>query len=72
MTLPMARELARFGIRVAAIAPGEFQTTMMEAAPQPVLESLDAQTVFPRRLGQPDEFAMLVQQVIENLRQQGE
>lgn len=66
MTLPVARELGRHGIRVVAIAPGVFQTPMMEVAPDKVQQSLLAQTVFPRRLGDPDEFASLVQHVIEN------
>jgi NAD(P)-dependent dehydrogenase (short-subunit alcohol dehydrogenase family) len=66
MTLPVARELARHGIRVVAIAPGVFQTPMMGVAPEKVQQSLLAQTVFPPRLGDPDEFAALVQHVIEN------
>jgi NAD(P)-dependent dehydrogenase (short-subunit alcohol dehydrogenase family) len=66
LTLPAARELARFGIRVVAIAPGIFDTAMMQAAPDAVRESLAAQAVFPARFGLADEFAQLVQQVIEN------
>lgn len=66
MTLPVARELARHGIRVVAIAPGVFQTPMMEVAPEKVQQSLLAQTVFPQRLGEPEEFAGLVQHIIEN------
>lgn len=66
LTLPLARELARFGIRVVAIAPGVFHTPMMQAAPQPVIESLEAQTVFPPRLGDPSEFAALAQHIVEN------
>lgn len=66
MTLPIARELGRFGIRVVAIAPGVFMTPMMQAAPPAVLESLQAQTVFPERLGDPAEFAALVAHVVEN------
>lgn len=66
MTLPVARELARHGIRVVAIAPGVFQTPMMGVAPEKVQQSLLAQTVFPQRLGIPDEFAALVQHIIEN------
>lgn len=66
LTLPAARELARFGIRVVAIAPGVFETAMMAAMPEVVRTSLVEQTVFPPRLGQADEFAQLVQQIIEN------
>ena len=54
MTLPVARELARFGIRVVSVAPGVFATPMMEAAPESVRESLAVQIPFPPRLGRPD------------------
>ncbi len=66
MTLPAARELARFGIRVVAIAPGTFETPMMENMPQQVRESLLQQIPFPPRFGQPDEFAQLALHVITN------
>lgn len=66
ITLPAARELARFGIRVVAIAPGIFETAMMHAAPEAVQKSLAAQALFPTRLGRADEFAQLAQQIIEN------
>jgi NAD(P)-dependent dehydrogenase (short-subunit alcohol dehydrogenase family) len=66
LTLPAARELARFGIRVVAIAPGIFETAMMQAAPEAVQQSLAAQTIFPSRLGRADEFAQLVEQIVEN------
>ena len=66
LTLPAARELARFGIRVVAIAPGIFDTAMMQAAPDTVRDSLAAQAVFPARFGRAEEFAQLVEQVIEN------
>jgi NAD(P)-dependent dehydrogenase (short-subunit alcohol dehydrogenase family) len=66
LTLPAARELARVGIRVMAIAPGVFDTAMMAAAPDAVRESLIAQAVFPARLGRADEFALLVEQIIVN------
>ena len=66
MTLPAARELGRWGIRVVSIAPGVFMTPMMEGAPPAVLESLEAQTVFPHRLGQPPEFAAMVWHIFEN------
>jgi NAD(P)-dependent dehydrogenase (short-subunit alcohol dehydrogenase family) len=66
LTLPAARELSRFGVRVVAIAPGIFDTAMMAAAPDAVRQSLAEQAAFPPRFGRPDEFAQLVQQVIEN------
>ena len=66
LTLPAARELSRFGIRVVAIAPGIFDTAMMSAAPDTVRNSLAEQAAFPPRFGRPDEFAQLVQQIIEN------
>ncbi len=66
MTLPAARELARHGIRVVAIAPGVFETPMMAAMPQPVREGLAASTVFPKRMGDPADFAALVLHVVDN------
>ncbi|MDA1049877.1 MAG: SDR family NAD(P)-dependent oxidoreductase [Planctomycetota bacterium] len=66
MTLPIARELAQFGIRVCAIAPGVFNTAMIATAPEAVQKSLDAQTVFPARLGDPAEYAAFAQHIIEN------
>ncbi|MBB3227162.1 NAD(P)-dependent dehydrogenase (short-subunit alcohol dehydrogenase family) [Luteibacter sp. Sphag1AF] len=57
MTLPMARELSRFGIRVATIAPGIFWTPMVDSMPAQVQESLSASIPFPSRLGKPEEFA---------------
>ena len=66
LTLPAARELAKFGIRVVAIAPGVFGTAMMDAAADPVRESLEKQTVFPPRFGKPEEFAVFAQHIIEN------
>src|SRR5882762_878691 len=65
MTLPMARELARFGIRCVAIAPGTFQTAMVEQIPQDIQDSLGKQVPFPQRLGRPEEFAQLVASVFE-------
>ncbi|MBV9316319.1 MAG: SDR family oxidoreductase [Gammaproteobacteria bacterium] len=65
MTLPIARELARFGIRCVAIAPGIFHTPMMDGMPQEVQQSLAAQVPFPARLGRPEEFAQLVASVLE-------
>ena len=66
MTLPAARDLARHGIRVCAIAPGVFDTPMMAAMPDSVRESLEAQVPFPSRLGKPEEFAAMAQHIIEN------
>jgi NAD(P)-dependent dehydrogenase (short-subunit alcohol dehydrogenase family) len=66
LTLPVARELARFGIRVVTIAPGVFETAMMAGAPEAVQQSLAVQAVFPPRLGRPEEYALLAQQVVEN------
>jgi NAD(P)-dependent dehydrogenase (short-subunit alcohol dehydrogenase family) len=65
MTLPIARELARFGIRCVSIAPGIFHTPMMDGMPQEVQDSLAAQVPFPARLGKPEEFAQLVASVFE-------
>lgn len=66
LTLPMARDMARAGVRVMAIAPGLFLTPMLEGLPPEVQESLGAQTPFPARLGKPAEYATLVRQIIEN------
>ncbi|MGD8378841.1 MAG: SDR family NAD(P)-dependent oxidoreductase, partial [Gammaproteobacteria bacterium] len=66
MTLPMAREFARFGVRVMSIAPGIFWTPMMEGMPPEVQESLGKQVPFPSRLGKPEEFADLVASIWEN------
>jgi len=72
MTLPMARELARFGIRVMTIAPGIFWTPMVDGMPAAVQESLGASIPFPSRLGQPGEFADLVAYIIGNRYLNGE
>ena len=72
MTLPMARELASFGIRVVTIAPGLFLTPMMASLPKEAQESLGKQVPFPPRLGHPSEFASLVRQVAENPMLNGE
>jgi NAD(P)-dependent dehydrogenase (short-subunit alcohol dehydrogenase family) len=66
MTLPVARELARHGIRVVTIAPGIFDTPMMAAMPEAVRESLGKSVPFPPRLGRPDEYARLAREIIEN------
>ena len=72
MTLPMARELARHGIRVMAIAPGIFDTPLLAGLPEPARQSLAQQVPFPPRLGRPDEFAGLVRHIIENEMLNGE
>lgn len=72
MTLPIARELARFGIRVATIAPGIFDTPMLAGLPEAARESLAKQVPFPPRLGQPAEYAALVKHIIENEMLNGE
>jgi NAD(P)-dependent dehydrogenase (short-subunit alcohol dehydrogenase family) len=66
MTLPMARDLARFGVRAVSIAPGLFMTPMLEALPGEVQASLGGQVPFPARLGKPDEFGALVLGIAEN------
>ena len=72
LTLPAARELARFGIRVMTIAPGIFETPMMAGMTQEVRDSLSAGVPFPPRLGRPDEYAALVRHIIENSMLNGE
>jgi len=66
MTLPIARELARHGIRVCTIAPGIMETPMLAGLPQAAQDSLGEQVPYPARLGRPDEYASLVQQIVEN------
>ena len=66
MTLPIARELARFGIRVMTIAPGIFDTPMLAGMSEEVRTSLGQQVPFPPRLGRPDEYAALVRHILEN------
>ena len=72
MTLPIARELARSGIRVMTIAPGTFDTPMLAGLPEEARESLGRQVPFPPRLGRPEEFAALVRHIIENEMLNGE
>ncbi len=72
MTLPIARDLARYGIRVCTIAPGIFDTPMLGGLPEDVRESLGAQVPFPQRLGTPAEYAQLAQQILENAMLNGE
>jgi NAD(P)-dependent dehydrogenase (short-subunit alcohol dehydrogenase family) len=66
MTLPIARDLARSGIRCVTIAPGIFRTPMMDSMPQEVQDALAASIPFPSRLGTPDDYAKLVHQIITN------
>jgi len=72
MTLPIARDLSRSGIRVNTIAPGIFETPMMHGLPQDVQESLGRGVPFPPRLGRPDEYAALVRHAVENAYLNGE
>ena len=72
MTLPMARELARFGIRVNTVAPGVFWTPMVDGMPDEVQASLSASIPFPSRLGKPEEFADLVAYILGNTYLNGE
>jgi NAD(P)-dependent dehydrogenase (short-subunit alcohol dehydrogenase family) len=72
MTLPMARELARFGIRVMTVAPGIFWTPMVDGMPEDVQKSLGASIPFPSRLGRPEEFADLVAYILRNTYLNGE
>lgn len=72
MTLPIAREFARWGIRVLTIAPGLFETPLMASLPEEARESLGRSVPFPPRLGRPQEYAHLVQAMIENTMLNGE
>jgi len=72
MTLPIARELARYGIRVMTIAPGIFDTPLLGTLPEPARISLGQQVPFPPRLGRPDEYAALAKHIIENEMLNGE
>ena len=66
MTLPIARELARHGIRVCTIAPGIMETPMLAGLPQAAQDSLGQQVPYPQRLGRPDEYAALVMSIVDN------
>lgn len=66
MTLPIARELARYGIRVVTIAPGIMETPMLMGLPQAAQDSLGQQVPYPQRLGKPDEYARLVMSIVDN------
>ena len=72
MTLPLARDLAQWGIRVVTIAPGLFATPLMKELPEAVQQSLAASIPFPKRLGQPEEFASLALEIVRNIHLNGE
>ncbi len=72
LTLPVARELARHGIRVMTIAPGIFDTPLLAGLPEAARQSLEQQVPFPPRLGRPSEYAMLVKHIVENEMLNGE
>ncbi len=72
MTLPISRELARYGIRVMTIAPGLFDTPLLAGLPEPARISLGQQVPFPQRLGRPGEYAVLAKHIVENQMLNGE
>lgn len=72
MTLPAARELAFFGIRVMTIAPGPFETPMVKSLPEFVQDSVKKDCILPKRLGHAKEYALLAQQIVENTMLNGE
>ncbi len=72
MTLPIARELARYGIRVMTIAPGIFETPMMSEVPPDIAAALGKMVPFPPRMGRPAEFASLVREIVGNVMLNGE
>ncbi len=72
MTLPLARDLAAIGVRVCAIAPGTMGTPMMLSAPDQLKDKLTASIVFPKRMGRPEEFALLVDSIVRNAYLNGE
>jgi len=72
MTLPLARDLSRDGVRVVCIAPGTFDTPLLAGAPQNVRDALGAAVPFPSRLGRPDEYGALVECIVANAMLNGE
>ena len=72
MTLPIARDLSKMGIRMCTIAPGLFDTPLLSSLPEKVKLQLGQQVPFPPRLGDPDEYGQLVQHIIENPMLNGE
>jgi len=72
MTLPLAREFARSGIRVVAIAPGLFHTPLLAGLPEEAMQKLAATVPFPARLGDPSEYAQLALHIVQNRMLNGE
>jgi len=72
MTLPLARDLAQWGVRVVTVAPGLFMTPLMKQLPSAVQDSLAASIPFPKRLGKPEEFASLAAHIVTNTHLNGE
>ena len=72
MTLPIARELAKYGIRICTIAPGLFETPMLKGLPEKAYNSLIDSTIYPKRLGMPHEYAKLVMAIYKNNMLNGE
>ena len=72
MTLPLARDLAQWGVRVVTVAPGLFLTPLMAQLPPEVQQSLAGSIPFPKRLGQPQEFAALAAHIVTNVHLNGE
>tara|TARA_Y100001935_G_scaffold247731_1_gene244025 strand:+ start:251 stop:1018 length:768 start_codon:yes stop_codon:yes gene_type:complete len=72
LTLPVARELSRYGIRICTIAPGLFETPMLKGLPEKAYQSLVESTLFPKRLGKPSEYALMVKSIYENNMLNGE
>jgi NAD(P)-dependent dehydrogenase (short-subunit alcohol dehydrogenase family) len=72
LTLPLARDLAQWGVRVATIAPGLFLTPLLYQLPEEVQQSLAASIPFPKRLGKPEEFAELAAHIVRNGHLNGE
>ncbi|XP_039250200.1 3-hydroxyacyl-CoA dehydrogenase type-2-like [Styela clava] len=72
MTLPLSRDVARMGIRTVTIAPGTFKTPLLESLPEKVINTLEAGIPFPSRLGKPEEYAKLVESIVENPMLNGE
>lgn len=66
LTMPLFRELAQHGIRVMTVAPGAFDTPIYDQVPPALKEELAAQSLFPRRMGEPAEFAMLIEEIVRN------
>ena len=66
MTLPVAREMGQFGIRIVSVAPGVFETPMMQNAPEKIRKNLLESAIFPKRFGYPEEFSKFVAHIIDN------